>query len=477
MKKFWLIGGLTLIVFLILLWSRGQNNSYMPTIKVIGDVEKVLLLGDSEESVSLVGRDGSITLATLMEAAEPRSEDYSFIVAGHDGIMVQLPKSAKEDSVLQFDEDKGWVLIAEKYPPSSKIRDVKEIVIIAEGNLWDQGFTVFTDRTNIHHITPGQLYLQASFRLNHIQGKPTQIVDNKEYGLTAMKERKLLPISSLTEVGQHQVLFSADGECLYIEGGYLELKNNQINYFEPEKRLYVPDVKGMMTGPPIGSIMDVYYDALHYLENDQRVLILFLDGFSYEQYRTSIFNDYEASQALSVNEPVTNAGFAAMITGKSPKENGVLNREYREYQIDSIFQKAKDLAKEVYLVEGDIKILNTEIDPLLQIDTNKNNTVDDEVYEKSLALIEEESDLLMAHFHSIDDFGHTYGPMHDKTMEQIAVIHGYVIELINKWEGTVIITADHGMHQEVAGGNHGTVRYEDMVVPYMISKGGKGNEE
>ncbi|WP_105616604.1 alkaline phosphatase family protein [Vallitalea okinawensis] len=474
MKKYWLIWILILIGLTMFLWS--QSKSFIPTIKIIGDVENVLTLG-TNESEPHIKNNKYFRLEEVLDAAQPRNEEYSFIVVGHDGVMVQLKGTTKEDCVLQFEKEEGWVLIAENYPPSSKIKDVKEIVVIAEGNLGDQGFTIFSQSTNLGHITPGQLYLQSSYRLNDIQGNPTQIVDDKAYNLIAIKERKLLPISSLIEAGQQQVLFGADGTCIPIKGGYLELYENQINYYEPDERLYISDVKGMVSDNSMGSIMDLYYDTLHYLENNQQVLILFLDGLSYKQFKLSTFKDYQVNPVLSVYQPVTNAGFAAMITGKSPKENGVLNREYRELRVGSIFQKAKDLDKETYLVEGDIKILNTEVDPLLHIDTNKNGTIDDEIYEKTLALIEEEPDLLMAHFHSIDDFGHSYGPMHNKTMEQIEAINGYVTELIANWEGFVIITSDHGMHQEKIGGNHGTARYEDMVVPYIVTKGGKYNEE
>jgi hypothetical protein len=38
----------------------------------------------------------------------------------------------------------------------------------------------------------------------------------------------------------------------------------------------------------------------------------------------------------------------------------------------------------------------------------------------------------------------------------------------------VIITSDHGMHSTDTGGYHGVFRYEDMIVPYIITEGGIG---
>jgi len=74
---------------------------------------------------------------------------------------------------------------------------------------------------------------------------------------------------------------------------------------------------------------------------------------------------------------------------------------------------------------------------------------------------------------------------------KIQEIDGYLKEIISKWDGIVIIVSDHGMHtrpkdsnQEAIAnntvlankdtmGNHGTLRYQDKLVPYILTRGGR----
>ena len=69
----------------------------------------------------------------------------------------------------------------------------------------------------------------------------------------------------------------------------------------------------------------------------------------------------------------------------------------------SIFKYALDNNKSCILLEGDIKILNTEIEPELHTDINKNSETDGEIYESALISVNEDYDLIFIHFHGIDD--------------------------------------------------------------------------
>jgi len=270
------------------------------------------------------------------------------------------------------------------------------------------------------------------------------------------------------------------GEVEYLEeGGYFEVNANSIDYLNKEGNARIENVKGVVINPPDASITDSYYDMSYYLEEED-VLFILLDGFGYHQYKYAIEKGYlpflgkqpEAAKALSVYKPVTNAGLAAMLTGKFPIENGVHSRKQRELQVDSIFKLAEGLGKKAIYIEGDIGILKTEIEPVLNLDNNGDGFTDDEVFESTLKAINEDHNLVFTHFHGIDDTGHTHGDLSIETMEFIKRVDGYVEELVSNWNGKVIITADHGMHSTEDGGDHGEFRYEDMVVPYMILDGG-----
>lgn len=270
------------------------------------------------------------------------------------------------------------------------------------------------------------------------------------------------------------------GEVEYIEeSSNFQVRDNSINYIDENGKTIVKDVKGVMINPPEASITDAYYHMSHYL-NEEDVLFILLDGFGYHQYEYAIKNEYlpylgkqvKATKALSVYKPVTNAGLAAMITGKYPIENGVYSRKQRELNVDSIFKFAEDLEKKAIYIEGNIGILKTEIEPVLNLDSNGDGFTDDEVYKSTMDAMEKDYNFIFTHFHGIDDCGHTYGDLSVETMEFIKRVDRYVEEIVSNWKGIVIITADHGMHSTEEGGDHGEFRYEDMVVPYIIMDGG-----
>lgn len=225
------------------------------------------------------------------------------------------------------------------------------------------------------------------------------------------------------------------------------------------------------------SITKAYDDAKEYLKSNKKVMAILLDGFGYSQYKTAeknaiipFLSQYFKYEVLGVYTPVTNAGYAAIITGKTPDINGVHDRSNRQLNVPSIFDYCIKNNKKSILLEGDIKILNTEIEPVLHVDSNKNGDTDDEMYEKALEAAKGNYDLIFIHFHGIDDRGHSHGPDSEITMEYIKKIDTYLKSLSDIWEGPMIITADHGMHEIETGGGHGICRYEDMIVPYFMKE-------
>ena len=273
---------------------------------------------------------------------------------------------------------------------------------------------------------------------------------------------------------QRALVMGEMGEVDYIEEGYFKRDKDSLYYIGKDKE--IKNIVGVVIDPPETSIKDAYYDMERYLE-DEKVLFILLDGFGYHQYEyarengfLSFLEEFEARKVLSVYKPVTNAGLAAIITGKSPEENGVYSRKQRELNVDSIFKVAKDLNKNIAYIEGNIGILDTEVEPILNLDKNKDGYTDDEVYMSTLKAIEEGKDFVFTHFHGIDDAGHTFGPLAVETMERIKLIDSYIQNILSHWDGITIITADHGMHSIDEAGDHGDFRYEDLIVPYIIIK-------
>lgn len=263
------------------------------------------------------------------------------------------------------------------------------------------------------------------------------------------------------------------GEVRVFEEGYFKANEDSIDYIDKYGN-EIKDIAGVIINPPEGSITDAYYDMKEHIIYEN-VLFLLLDGFGYHQYEYAKENgflpflkDYEATKAMSVYRPVTNAGLAAIITGRTPEYNGVYSRKQRELQVGSIFKLALELERNTAYVEGNIGILNTEIQPILNLDENKDGYTDDEVYRCILEAIEDKKQFIFAHFHGIDDANHSCGPLSDEAMERIRTIDSYIEDIVSIWDGIVIITADHGVHNVEDGGDHGDFRYEDLIVPYII---------
>ena len=204
-------------------------------------------------------------------------------------------------------------------------------------------------------------------------------------------------------------------------------------------------------------------DALRFLERGERVLVIEPDGLGWEMLQRAdapFLQSLRAERALACYPPISPVGLASMLTGVTPDIHGIRDRENREMACEDIFAKAVKLGKTSAYIESRNALIKTSIAPVLSLN-------DEEVYEnarKNLA-----SDLLFVHFHEIDDTAQQYGPYARQTLQKIREIDGYVQALAQDFDGRVIITADHGLHEAPDGGGyHGDFKSEDMIVPYII---------
>ena len=173
------------------------------------------------------------------------------------------------------------------------------------------------------------------------------------------------------------------------------------------------------------------------------------------------------AKALTVYPPITDVTFASMITGNTPKYTGIHSREKKPLLVPSVFDTASQKGKSSKVIEGNIKIITDEVKTILNIDDNKNGTVDDEIYKSSMNEVQDPPHILLIHFHSYDDFGHKYGPSSPKTIAQLRIIDSYIENIIKSYSGDVIITSDHGMHHAGDKGEHGTFSSSDMFIPII----------
>jgi len=310
--------------------------------------------------------------------------------------------------------------------------------------------------------------------------KPTSIITSSENLITINASDDEILISDILNISDKSIIMTYDGGYYPLEiDGTLYSETEGVNFKNTDGKKLYENVVGIINSPPKISVMDVYHESKTLIK-DNKVMVIYIDGWGWHQYEylkenykelyTSKINGFK--KALTVYKPVTNSGYAAMITGQPPYKNGILNRDYREVKVETIFQYIQEIDKRAVLIEGNSNIITTGLNPILNLDTNESGSNDDEVFNSAIENIEN-TDYLFVHFHGFDDFGHTYGPFGDKTVDKFIEIDNYVENLVSKWEGKIIITTDHGMHEVEDGGSHGEFRCEDMIVPFGIFEGGK----
>lgn len=480
-SKVKLVSAVLIILFLFTSCSSKLETSG-ELLKVTGDVNEELLVPYGNESLmnwQTMEKDdniyGSIKLDEIFNFYNYDKKDYSVLIKAKDGIKVVIKDNYDKVSIY---DNNGWNIFAPDFPPTVNLKDIGQIVLIKNKYDLSESVNIISIDENLSSFTPGSMHLMNLQLYNFFDGES---VKNTDYSMKAYKEKYLLSLEDATgQKYKNSIVMSKSGEYYFTtDKGYLQLQGNMINYTEPENRKTVFDIVGIIINPPSISVMDSYYDAKHYLDRDENVLHIFIDGFSAGQYEYAKENGlipYIASlghmdTALTVFKPVTNSGYAAMITGQAPAANGILNRNYREVKVDTIFDYVSSLNKESVIIEGNANIITTHGNPILNTDLNKNGFTDDEVFKSAKGNIFA-SNYAFVHFHGVDDSGHDFGDISKETMAKIEEVDGYVKELVKNWHGKVIITADHGMHSTENGGSHGEFRYEDMIIPYIMAEGG-----
>lgn len=460
-------------------------------LKVVGDVKEIVTLKNlgselNKETINIEDRKAEgINLDDIIAASEPLAGSNNIVLVNIDGLATKIEPVNLKQAYITFSKDHGWEFLSKSDPTISGVKNLKEIIVVSnEADRLDIGMNIIDSGRNIRNLTVGEALYNTSTSPLYLDEELAEIKDNKNYNVRLHTQNRTFKLEDILEEDidiQGAIVMGETGSYMAFDSnGYFEVRENHIDYLVEDNKEKVEKVKGVILNPPPNSNMDGYYDTANYLKNDEDVLFIFIDGFAYHQYEYALEKNLipflaskeKAKKATTVYRPVTNAGFAAMITGKPPIENGVYSRAQRQLKVDSIFKLAKDLNKKSILIEGDIAILDTEIPPVLNLDRDGDGNTDNEVFESAMDAIGKDYNFVFVHFHGVDDQGHTYGDLAKETMDTISKNDQYVARLVENWKGKVIVTADHGMHSTKDAGNHGEFRYEDLIIPYMVFTGG-----
>ena len=346
-----------------------------------------------------------MALEKAIAQAKPRAAEFDVLLMGNDGMVARISGDELDGCEVVYSKENPWEIKSELHPPSARVKDLARIAVVS----------VKED------VKAGQLLLPDSLYLLKEEGTSTK--NNRS--VTVYTTRLRIPLSG--------------GE----------------------------NIEGLVAGLPELIITETAADALEALERGGRAMVIELDGLGWEMLQRAgeeyapWLHPLGPGRALACYPPISNVGLAAMLTGAPPDRNGVLEREMREMKREDIFSKAMKLGKTCAYIEGSHALLNTSIKPVLSLD-------DGEAYENAREALAGGPDLMFAHFHGIDEAAHAYGPYAEQTMQKIREIDGYVRALMEGFDGRVIITADHGLHETEEGGGHGELLPEDMIVPYIV---------
>ncbi len=454
-----------------------HQSVYEPFLYIVGDVEETLTLENLSEydkvSFEYKGEKmEGVPMNDILATVQMTDENSNIFYVGSDGLTAEVDGQTLEESYLLFTAENGWEMINLNHPVSSNIKRLADIVVVSQEEITDGSFTIFTEEENLFSVTPGQMYVDDYNYFRDLEGE-SNINENfvriytsyKIYDMKSLIEEQGEAYAEYT-IG---TLFMEDGSITQVAlDGFLEMNGNQLNYISYEEAYAYQDVVGLYLGEALGYVGDAYYDMEYYLEKGEDILVIFLDGFNYNTYETALaegiipnIGSGEVHKSFSVHTSVTNAGFASMITGQTPDVNGVHSRDERAFMCRSIFGVASELGVSIAFLEGDAQILDTEISPKLHVNG------DLEILESVQEAVDDGTQFIFAHLHELDDTGHSYGPDDDLIYEYLAEIDSVIGEILDDYDGKVLFTTDHGMHTDGDGGNHGSMRYEDMIIPII----------
>jgi len=456
-------------------------SGYVPSFSVTGDVDRVFVMNRQSAGQFAWARirDDDFTLpAVLLEdvlkAASPRAKDFSLLLVGVDGFASLISGEDLTGCHIAYSDEYAWQCVNYNHPIPSKVKMLHEIVVVSGEEAEDPASTGLVDASGSRMVSAGRLRLSPNEAGLNFEGRS----EINGRAVTVYTPYRRIPLGSLLDAQGTICFVGRDGSVLYERNpgaAYLEISGNTVRYKD------MRDVAGVMADAPMVNVSEVYRDALYLLERGERVLIVELDGWGWEMYRRSpqpYLSGLAAMKAMAVFPPLSPVGLASMLTGELPVVHGIHDRSSRESGAEDIFAKAAAMGRKAIYIEGNTSLIRTSLPPVLSPDLNGLNGTDDEVYDNAIKAMAEAPDLLFVHFHGIDDAAAEYGPYAPETLAKITYIDSLVEDLAAGWSGRIIITADHGLHQtsnEITGvaGDHGVFCAEDMIVPYIMTAGGR----
>ncbi len=500
---------LLLLVILILLMafllgcqgglSEQETSSFRESIEFVGDIENSFQVKNLEKYADHVvefeyagDSYSGIPMQALVEKAEPRADDNRIYFMARDGFSVEITADYLEESFIFWTDGSGWEVVNKSHPVSSNIKEIEKVVLLGGDLPLGEGFSIIEPGQNLFNLSIGELYQNGYSVRSVFRGSSSVSQAEKELEANTYYRKKVVDLEEYVDLSHREnvKIVGEKGEVKsFRQDGFFVIQENRINY-RTEEKIKIEDTAGIVLDPPEKQITDVYHDARETLNQDEKIMLILIDGLGYHQYEYAVEKGYapfletlpEPDKAMVAYPPVTPVNVAASLTGELPPVNGVYKRGIRQVEVPTIFNYCEENDKISEAVIGPMGTIELEIDPVYSLDKNQDGSTDQQKVENAREKREQELDVIFVHFKDVDNKGHTYGDLSSETMAAIADNDSYVLELVAEWDGQVLIYADHGMHTmeenntDKKKGDHNSLRTEDMFVPYWYFEGGTTSE-
>ncbi len=474
MKKSKMISkiALLLVVFILgFVFARQKTPIFVPPLTVMGDVETVLNVSNLKEAGQIrkirmeFGSFKGVSLKELLAKAKPQETDKIYVVA-NDGFTAALDADSLEESYITFSMKNGWELINLRHPISSNVKMIQEIIVVAKGSS-PLNFFALLSKAKTLSTTVGSLYTQALTSYPYLEGRASLEHEGKSYESEIYTRRRVFKIDDLLPIDENDqiMLLGESGDHLLADhSGFYQLAGNRIDYIQPEEREKLEGVRFAVVDPPAGGIADVYYDARHYLQNGENVLILLVEGLDYSQYenaledgRAPFFSEKgKAALALGLYPFDANLWLGSMLTGLTPAES-VQESENPDSKRETLFDICKATGKKAAMlgVGGEMPC---DIDEQV-VARDCANGSDDEIHKELISMIPEGYGLMIASFHPLGANSQMTANASNLYADAMKDIDSYMRELASIWPGKIIVT---GLPSEKDS------QADNLFVPYML---------
>ena len=146
----------------------------------------------------------------------------------------------------------------------------------------------------------------------------------------------------------------------------------------------------------------------------ERVVVLELDGLGWSLYSNTngMLNNLSGMDvvmpALTAYPPITNVGTAMAVTGLPPAENGIRARSDHTLLKPTFLEVGIKEGHSTAWIEGDSGFLDADMEN--NVDSDGDGTIDGEIHEAVMGHLMAGTEIVLGHYHSIDDAGHQSGP-------------------------------------------------------------------